>query len=135
MKSFSHFGSMSKLCAHLGEISCSYRQTLHNVQRPALRYEFVSLNQGEWRQVIAVNCARNNKYRVHVSFVAQNGKHEYLSMSEIPYKALYAWLAGLWGVASAVWVAHWWRYLLSAYCVYTFCPLCSCIGVCVCQAL
>lgn len=63
----------------------------------------------DWYRVLQLNCA-NESFALNLNFVAVNPGGEYLSLSDVPYKALYVACCIGWSVILAVWSVNWLRY-------------------------
>ncbi|ETO29703.1 hypothetical protein RFI_07417 [Reticulomyxa filosa] len=116
------YRTVSAFCGQIESFSCVWNGYINDDSELSIDYDFTS-TKTQTLTMLAVNCDESGyKYRVLLNkffffgkkaqyhLTAKNGKNEYLSLSEIPYKQLYIFLGLLWALVSVVWIVHWYRY-------------------------
>lgn len=65
----------------------------------------LSLPTKDWLRLLVLNCDADS-FTMHYSSVAMNPGGEYLSLSQVPYKTVYAVFIWVWAGCVAAWAAH-----------------------------
>ena len=97
------------LCSDIHSFSCQWNYVL-DANQLTVSYEYIASNDNTWMTLLAINCDESNTFSAHFELTAINSNGEYLSESQIPYKSLYIYFAGVWGFLTSFWFFHWQRY-------------------------
>jgi len=69
----------------------------------------IASTEHNWYRLLQLNCFEES-FEVYLSYIAMNPNGEYLSLSQVPFKALELYAAVGWGILTLLWCINWWRY-------------------------